>query len=443
MSDGPDQSVQEQSAHSSNSFRSYVVADDFTGVCDTGIVFRLAGQRVVAQLDSDAKWQEPAGAGVTQVKLTDTRKYGVEEGRRRVAAAVRGLRASDGRVCLYQKVDSTMRGHVGAELDTVLSIIGRHVAVVCPAYPAVGRTVRGGDLFVDGAAITQTAYARDPRDPIRTDSIAGMIGETADVQVMSTSPAGLEDAVTGAASRDGRVAIAVDASTDEDLAVIAGVVADHPEVLPVGSAGMARQLAGRWSAGSGAQTDRRPPEADQIIVACGSANPASLRQLEVLEASGVPLQKVSVNPRALIDEQEATAEIENARRDVASKIGHGAVLEISLADDRMTEPPYRDTFESFVAELVGEAIAAGRTPPNRTAVVVAGADTCVSICHRLGVATLSPQGEILPGIPWSTTNNRYTFVSKAGGFGASDALLRCVQYLKTAAEHISRGEKKA
>jgi len=44
----------------------------------------------------------------------------------------------------YKKIDSTLRGHLGQELDALLDTLGRSCALVCPAFPAQRRGLVDG-----------------------------------------------------------------------------------------------------------------------------------------------------------------------------------------------------------------------------------------------------------------------------------------------------------
>src|ERR1044072_5261459 len=50
---------------------------------------------------------------------------------------------------LFKKIDATMRGHVGPELLACMRAWDAPLAILCPAYPAMGRWVQDGELFVD------------------------------------------------------------------------------------------------------------------------------------------------------------------------------------------------------------------------------------------------------------------------------------------------------
>ena len=71
---------------------------------------------------------------------------------------------------VFKKTDSTLRGNIAAEL---LALPAPCVIYV-PAYPAVGRTVRGGCLFVHGMPLAETPFATDPRQPVRGSRVADL-----------------------------------------------------------------------------------------------------------------------------------------------------------------------------------------------------------------------------------------------------------------------------
>src|SRR5438128_619063 len=153
-----------------------------------------------------------------------------------------------------KKVDSTMRGNVGAEVEALLRALGRRLAVLAPAFPANGRTTVEGVQLVDGVPAHLTAVGRDPAHPMRWPTIAAALAAQSALAVapiplatVRAGPAALQGALRALA--DGGPAIAVaDAESDDDLGAIAAAVAAlGPDCLPVGSAGLAAQLPSAWS----------------------------------------------------------------------------------------------------------------------------------------------------------------------------------------------------
>ncbi|MGO8565420.1 four-carbon acid sugar kinase family protein, partial [Rhizobium ruizarguesonis] len=62
---------------------------------------------------------------------------------------------------LYNTVDSTIRGHVGAEVSAARAASGRAVSIVAPAFPAGGRTTEGGLQLLRGVPLEKTEFAMD------------------------------------------------------------------------------------------------------------------------------------------------------------------------------------------------------------------------------------------------------------------------------------------
>ena len=120
-----------------------ILADDLTGAADCGIAFASAGlPTFVAFADAPA----PAAAQVLAID-TDSRRMAEREAVERArSAALRAHR--DGARAVYKKIDSTLRGHVGAEIAATLRAEsevgrGRTIVLLSPAFPGAGRTMRG------------------------------------------------------------------------------------------------------------------------------------------------------------------------------------------------------------------------------------------------------------------------------------------------------------
>ena len=133
-----------------------VIADDLTGAADCGVACAGHGLETIVVLgDSGGEVQ----AEVLSID-GDTRRLPAKEA---AAETVRLLRRHlhDEGSLLYKKLDSTMRGNVGAELAAALEVRralardkDRIVAVLAPAFPATGRTTVNGRQLVDGESLT-------------------------------------------------------------------------------------------------------------------------------------------------------------------------------------------------------------------------------------------------------------------------------------------------
>src|SRR5690606_22282821 len=97
------------------------------------------------------------------------------------AARVRAALADVGPRCarsLLKKIDTGLRGHPGAELDAASDAVGAAEAFVLPAIPEVGRTAERGGQLIDGVPVHETAFGRDPQNPVTDADVAAVIATT-------------------------------------------------------------------------------------------------------------------------------------------------------------------------------------------------------------------------------------------------------------------------
>jgi len=223
-------------------FEILIIADDLTGAADCGAACAAHGLETVVVLD------ESGGIPSAQVVAIDanTRAMTPEAAAAETARLVRGyLRSHPARI-IYKKIDSTLRGNAGTEVAAALEAYRgmghpEAVAVVAPAFPAMGRTTKNGRMHVRGEAI-----------------------EAQDIGLA------LEDA-----------------ETDEDSRAIAAKWMGHQAgVLWVGSAGLARWLPEVAGLARGDSRDA-PRAAGTIVFAVGSPAQRSREQVEALKDSGV------------------------------------------------------------------------------------------------------------------------------------------------------------
>ncbi|MEY4917825.1 MAG: hypothetical protein RL616_1738, partial [Verrucomicrobiota bacterium] len=117
---------------------------------------------------------KPGGAADLVCVDTDSRACEPDEAAKRAAAAAKLLRAA-GAKWIYKKVDSVLRGQVTAELEAVLKQLKLQRALLLPANPSLGRTIRNGEYFLGGRALHKTEFARDPHFPRRSSSVLRLV----------------------------------------------------------------------------------------------------------------------------------------------------------------------------------------------------------------------------------------------------------------------------
>ena len=89
-----------------------------------------------------------------------------------------------------------------------------------------------------------------------------------------------------------------------------------------------------------------------------------------------------------------------------------------------------EAFDESTVRPAAEAVRRGMVG----ALVLSGGDTARLLCGALAADAIHLGGEVLPGIPWGRLEggpaDGTTVVTKSGGFGGPDVLLRVVDSLK-------------
>ncbi len=149
--------------------RVVAIADDMTGALEVGSKFSAAGIRAFVSA-------KPIDAGSAPVVVfdTETRHLSPDGAGEEVKRFIRQSGVGRPRL-VYKKTDSTLRGHISAELRALAELYPGWRIGYAPAYPALGRTVKNGMLYVDGVAVAETAFASDRLNPIRTSLVSSIL----------------------------------------------------------------------------------------------------------------------------------------------------------------------------------------------------------------------------------------------------------------------------
>lgn len=393
-----------------------VVADDLTGACDMAAALLPWSGPVVVETYAGG---EPPAAVALWVRNTQSRTLGVEEARAAVRRTLVDAAGKD--VVVLKKIDTALRGHLGAELDAAIDAVGAEEGFVLPAIPAVGRTTVGGVQLFDGVAVHRTAFAADPLHPIAESEVVAHVARTGrrcrallleDVR----SRARLTAAI-GRGRLEGYTTFVCDAVSDDDLARALDVLLDRPRpTVLAGSLGLGCALRRRLDVCPGAAA--APPSrwsTGATLVVVGSAHPSARRQSEAIGA-----------PAAVYDlSADEDAERTGARAAATLARGAAAVLRTPAAIGRGDGPGLLDAMARAVVSCVG------RCRPSGVALV--GGETAHGVLRALAqpgirvVAALEPLlvgGELVGGALGGTP-----VVTKGGSSGDPRSLARAVAWM--------------
>jgi uncharacterized protein YgbK (DUF1537 family) len=365
----------------SNGVRHLIVADDLTGACDSAVAFAGRGLEVEVPLWSNG---DPSSAGVCAVS-TESRDIPEAAAMERVRAALSEVPAT-GEV--FKKIDSVLRGNTYAEIRAAVELFPSALVVMSPAYPVLGRTVKGGVLRIEDG--TQKR-AIDLREGLHRSGI----GDPVLLPVGASQEklaAGMHEAM-----RTTSRLVLCDAEREHDLqTAVKAARSLGCRVLWVGSGGLAHALA-----------HDLPPRMEQrideervgrvLLFFIGSDHAVTTRQVAALkQTAGVSEIAVETCTGQTIQER---------------------VLVMNVSRGVTTEQQIRQALSS-----VGDT--------GIRCCLLTGGDTAALVLRASGVRSLRLTGEFAPGLPQGVAKggvlDGVSVILKSGGFGGEDVLCRIV-----------------
>jgi uncharacterized protein YgbK (DUF1537 family) len=339
------------------------LADDLTGALEVGAKFAAEG------LETLVSTRPPAPPAQVLVVDIETRHVSPGEAAERTRAAAGGAPLT----CkvIYKKTDSTLRGNIGAELGALVRAHPYSPLIYAPAYPALGRAVRRGHLYIEGMPIHESVFARDALNPVGDSDIVRVLRSQTDAPVFSIQAKELNHLKAGAI-------YVCDGESEAEIEQAAEAVTNGCR-LAAGPGALAAAIARRTGAGRA----RVPswPRIRSCLVISGSRHERSIEQVCNAGERGWPV----VAPGAIPASGWAILE------------GNGVGVGPQVVD--------------ILARVELEALA------------IFGGDTAYGILQSIGASALRPIGEILTGVPVSKLEDRNLyFITKAGGFGPVDVL---------------------
>jgi uncharacterized protein YgbK (DUF1537 family) len=402
--------------------RILILADDLSGAADCAVACVRAGLRSRVCFDVASAGASPIEALAIDL---DSRQLTAAQARDATLAAA-GL---IGAAALYRKIDSTLRGHVGVELAATLQAAGPGAfAIVCPAYPTMGRVVQGGQVFVRGAPLQDTEIWRHEghgdADFAAMIIGAGLAVTPIPLTLVRQGPEALAARFAQAVA-GGAQALLCDAESEADLRALTAAGLPMPGAVWAGSGGMAIPLAAALSPRPPVAKSAPARGAGPLLVVVGSASSVSRLQLEELRRDpGVILIRIS--PTVLLQGPGA-AGWRPASRSLVGAIGRSGkdVVVAAIDPDAPVDPVNGPRLAAALGQLIGPQLS------RFSALVATGGETARNLLEAIGVRSLLVERELEPGIPLSSLeNNGLPVVTKAGAFGNPQSLARCVQALR-------------
>jgi uncharacterized protein YgbK (DUF1537 family) len=410
------------------------IADDFTGASDVALMLAKGGMQTV-QFIGVPKTAAPktCEAGVVALK---SRSIAPAEAVRQSLEALDWLQEQGCSQILFKycsTFDSTPQGNIGPVGEALAQRLGARGVVVCPAFPATGRTIYQGHLFVGDKLLSESGMERHPLNPMTDPDLRRWLRlqtrEPVGHLPVATIRKGVEAVRLALAEMAvmGTTFVVTDAVADDDLVVVGTACAEAP--LITGGSGIALGLPGnferqgRLARGEAAFRGQDGPAA----ILAGSCSQATLGQIAL---------HVRHHPSLAIDTDAVMSGATDAATlaDFILKHADDEPIVYSSADpsgvSRAQEKHGREAVAHRLDALFAQT-ARRLVDSGVKRLVVAGGETSGAVVSALDVGALAIGPEIDPGVPALLVQSGppVALALKSGNFGAPDFFSKALRVL--------------
>jgi uncharacterized protein YgbK (DUF1537 family) len=408
------------------------IADDYTGASDLANTLTRCGLRTVQTIGVPADDMPLPDVDAVVVSLK-SRSIEARLAVTRSLASEKWLRGRGADHVLFKicsTFDSTDAGNIGPVMDALRADCGDTIVLVTPAFPATGRTVYQGNLFVGSVPLNESPLKDHPLNPMHDSNLVRVLARQSnsriglvDLAVLTRGPDAVRVKLAELA-RQGVGAVIVDAVFDRDLETIGAVALDHR--LSVGASGIGLGLARALvAAGRAKSAASNAPMEAQVggPAAClaGSCSQATLQQVVSAER---------VMPVLHLDPEQVIAGKEEARRALAwarDRLKDGPLLiassatpdEVAALQSRHGRDATGHAIEQAMADIAEGLVAAGVRR-----LVVAGGETSGAVVDRLEIPGFLLGPEISAGVPVlravGARAGEMLVALKSGNFGGAE-----------------------
>lgn len=408
------------------------IGDDFTGSSDLGNTLTKAGMRVTQYVGiPDGPASADVEAGIVALK---SRSIPVADAVKLSLDALAWLRAQGCTQFLFKycsTFDSTPEGNIGPVAEALADALDARQVLVCPAFPATGRSIYQGHLFVTDRLLSESGMQNHPLTPMTDPDIRrwlgyqvkGSVGHIPAQIVMQ----GADATRTRMQAEDaaGHRLLVADAITDSDLVTLGQAAADLP--LLTGGSGIAMGLPGNFrDRGLLSLHDSTwTGQAGRAAILSGSCSNATRAQV-AQHAKTNPVLEVTADQVMAGDvTAQGLADWALAQQDVPLIYTSADPAVVAEAQTRFGKQTVAEKIEAMFAQLAHALVKGGITR-----LVTAGGETSGAVVEGLGLSALQIGPEIDPGVPMIRASDNLVLALKSGNFGGPDFFARAAAMME-------------
>ena len=384
-----------------------VIADDLTGANDTALQF--AKRNIKSSVEINFMQMEDIEDKEVVVVDTDSRDLDEYLSYKRVKDICEKISRYNIK-CVYKKIDSTLRGNLGAEIKAVADVFKPDIVIIAPAYPANQRITIGGYHLLEGKPIELTEIANAPKTPVKKSYLPAILQEQVnkniaviDFKIIRQGANFINKKISKFIDQ-GRRWIVCDIIEEENFITLMDAVKEYKNILWVGSAGLAEYLPYyyRWSGEKVLSMDKRK---GAILVCAGSVSHITQNQVQTL-LNQENIHLVKINMVRLLEDKNSEL-IEKSRIiNQLIKEQENILLATAQSDDEVEQAVEigkkynlsRKEISEKIATIMAELIKSIEVN-SLSGMILTGGDMAVHICRAIGVNSIKIISEIDSGVP--------------------------------------------
>lgn len=417
-----------------------VIADDFTGASDIAVTLSkgIAGEgglKTALYLGTpDNVEMSETEAGVIALK---SRSIPAVEAVAQSLQACRWLLKQGCRQIVFKycsTFDSTAKGNIGPVSEALATLLGVKAVPVCPSFPAMGRTVYQGHLFVHDKLLSESGMEHHPLTPMTDADIRRVLRKQSsslpghiNLQTVHQGVEVLRQALHQSAARGDNLTV-IDAISNDDLITIGQACANFR--LLTGASGIAIGLPHNFIArGDAVGSSSTVPAIDgPEAILVGSCSGTTLSQIAE-HAKSHPVMMVSVDdvmtdkirPDHLID-------FINKNQGKAPLVfTSGDKEDVVRAQKQYGRENVATTLDALFGTTAKQLVNSGVRR-----LVVGGGETSGAVVSALNLGELRIGKEIDTGVPAlvSAGSEPVALALKSGNFGSANFFAKALATLR-------------
>lgn len=418
-----------------------VISDDLTGASDCGGQLVRFGLKVSVVVQEHSEKNNDYDAVIYN---TDSRSVTGVEAYERVKKVCDTIKSGFVDM-VYKKIDSTMRGNIGVEINAIYDAFSPDFVIIAPAFPVNGRKVVNGIHYLNSVKLENTEVAKDPKTPVRDSEIKRLIENQSKRKVEHISfqeiHQGYDKIVEKLVSfKKNQVSyITVDSVLESDLEKLVELIHKTDfSVVWVGSAGLMKYLPEIYGMKQIPKALPLPIHREPVLLVVGSVSETGRTQLQHLlkysDTVGLEMNSAKVLQdenlketelmRILSEAKEAILQRKNVVLYSSNNVNETHKIGESLGYDAVK-------ISNIISMRLGEFAKEMIHNHDLRYLFLTGGDTAQQVFLQLNANEFILRDEVESGVPLGRvyTDREFFIVTKAGNFGSKEVMLKALHKL--------------